>query len=146
MGNQRLYKNSGGFKGYLYETQSAKVTINGVTGKIVKLKNDKDGNHSNLPQFADTSDMYFKRGKNGKVIQGRVYIDRRMTIDFDWGHDHRNQDGTAFKKGIVHVQVSSTGLNGNVVRNSKNARSMTNEEIKKYGSIINYFAPEARFR
>jgi len=33
-------------------------------------------------------------------------MDRRKTVDIDWGHDHRNKgDGRYFERGEVHVHV-----------------------------------------
>ena len=84
---------------------------NGIRGKVVKLIADPKGNHAGLPTYSNTSDMYFRINKSGEVVQGKVYIDRRQAIDFDWGHVHVNVggDGKRFEKGIVHVQTYSIG-------------------------------------
>lgn len=152
MGNQREYIATGGFSVYLYEDHpdyEAK-TVNGVHGKVIKLKTDKTGTHAGLPTYANTSDMYFRLGQEGGIIQGKVYINRKMCIDFDWGHDHTNKgpgaDGRTFPKGVVHVQTYSVDEKGVVTRHSNNARYMNNAEMKKYGPIIKAFNPNAKFR
>ncbi len=96
--------------------------------------------------------MYFKAGRDGKVIQGSYYSkDRKIVLNFDWGHEHYNNpkkggDGRRFKKGVVHVQLYTTDKNGNVVRKNYNARMMNNEEMKKFGKIIRTYNPSAKFR
>lgn len=150
MGNQQEYIESGGFSKYLYETHNdfEPVTINGIRGKVLHYVADGDIDHTGLPQYANTSDMYFRVGPDGKVIQGKVYIDRRQCIDFDWGHDHTNYRGNGmhFPKGVVHVQTYGVDENGVRYRLSDDARHMNNDEIKKYGPLIHWFCPEARFR
>ena len=49
MGNQRQYIASGGFSQYLYKDESPKVTINGVTGKMISKVTDPTGTHDGLP-------------------------------------------------------------------------------------------------
>lgn len=61
MGNQREYLQSGGFSQYLYKDESPKVTINGITGKMISLATDPTGTHAGLPTYANTSDIYFKK-------------------------------------------------------------------------------------
>lgn len=152
MGNQRHYLSYGGFSEYLYEDHPAwkPITINGIHGKVIRLKADETGVHSNLPIYANTSDMYFRVGKDGTVIQGRVYINRRSCIDFDWGHTHTNKgadsDGRVFQKGIVHVQEYRIEDKQTITRLSNNARYMSDEEIKKYGAIIKAYNPNVKFR
>ena len=65
---------------YLYENHPGweSKTVNGIHGKVIKLKADKTGSHAGLPTYANTSDMYFRVGKDGKVIQAKVYISRKM--------------------------------------------------------------------
>ncbi len=147
MGNQQEYIESGGFSQYLYKDHHGfpTIEINGARGKVVLYQNDPNGKHYSLPTYANTSDMYFKVGKNGEVIQGRLYISRKSTLDFDWGHTHKNtSDGRIFEKGTVHVQEYSVDSHGRPSRNSK-ARPMTDAEIKKYGALIHAFNPNVKF-
>ena len=149
MGNQQDYIESGGFSQYLYKDHygfSAKE-VNGVRGKVVLDQRDPNGQHYSLPSYANSSDMYFKVSKGGEVIQGRLYIDRKSVLDFDWGHTHTNKsDGKTFTKGTIHVQVYSVDSNGKPTRHSDSARHMTNAEIKKYGSLIKAYNPNVKFR
>lgn len=148
MGNAREYITSGGFSVYLYDNHPGYETYhyNGLKAKVIVLKADPNGNHSGLPPYANTSDIYLRVGKSGNVIQAKVYTDRQHSLDFDWGHEHRNKDagkyGQVFPKGVVHVQsYSSTSQ-----RNSNSARYMTDYEIKKYGQILKHFDPNVKFR
>ena len=151
MGNQREYLSSGGFSQYLYEDNKnfSSLIVNGVRGKVVHYIPDGDDiDHTGLPAYADTSDMYFRVGSDGNVVQGKLYLDRKHCVDFDWGHTHVNRkgDGKIFPKGVVHVQVYPVNKNGKVTRLSDNARYMSNEEIAKYGGIIRAFNPDVKFR
>ncbi len=147
MGNQREYLESGGFTQYLYKDESPKVTINGVTGKMVSKISAPTAKHDGLPTYANTSDIYFKKGDDGLATQAKAYIGRKMYLDFDWNHDHKNKgDGRFFPKGTVHVQVYKIDKNGNIHRLSDDARFMSNYEMKKFGPIIKYFNPNAKFR
>ena len=148
MGNQREYIKSGGFSQYLYEDHKkfTPKTVNGIRGKVVHYILDGGTDHTGLPAYANTSDMYFRVGKDGNVVQGKVYIDRKHYLDFDWGHNHRNTDGEVFQKGTIHVQIHTIGKDGKFIRLSNNARYMNNEEIAKYGGIIHAFNPDVKFR
>ncbi len=146
MGNQREYIPSGGFSQYLYKDESPRVTINGVTGKMISMITDPTGTHAGLPTYANTSDIYFKKGTDGSASQAKVYIDRKTVLDFDWNHDHQNSDGRVFHKGTVHVQTYRVNPDGSLTRLSKKARFMNNHEMKKYGPIIKYFNPSVKFR
>ncbi len=150
MGNQNEYIASGGFSAYLYRDHNGfqSVEINGIRGKVVLDQRDPNGKHYSLPTYSNTSDMYFKVNKDGEVIQGRLYLDRKSYIDFDWGHKHTNTngDGRTFDKGKVHVQVYTLDGNGKPDRQSDNARFMSNTEMKKYGPVIHAFNPDAKFR
>lgn len=146
MGNEREYLKTGGFSAYLYENHPdwTPMSVNGVYGKVVKLKADPTGCHSGLPTFSDSSDAYFKLNKAGEVVQAKIYKDRRQSLDFDWGHSHTNTsgDGKTFPKGVVHVQAYTSGNN----RQSQVARYMTEAEIVRYGPILRAFNPNVRFR
>lgn len=148
MGNQRDYIESGGFSVYLYEDHPKwkSVIVNGINAKVLKLKKDKTGTHSGLPSYANTSDVYLKAGKDGDIIQAKVYDGRKHVFDFDWGHEHKNNngDGKIFPKGVVHVQCYSTIDIGK--RYSNLARLMTDKEIEKYGALLKYFNPNVKFR
>ena len=148
MGNERQYNPKGGFNEHLYDDHPAwtALNINGVRGKVITYVYDSKGIHTKLPTYSDTSDMYFRVDKTGKVIQAKLYLNRRQCIDFDWGHQHRNKgDGRVFEKGTVHVQTYSVLSDGSTRRNSE-ARYMSNEEIEKYGALIRAFNPEVKFR
>ncbi len=129
-----------------YEVIGASKSVGGIRGKILKRK-DSSATHSNLPQYAVTSDMYFRQNVHG-VCQGRVYLDHRMCIDFDWSHQHVNNgtDGRVFKPGVVHVQVWKQNADGTFTRVSDRARNMSNAEMKKYGPLIKAFCPTVKFR
>ena len=146
MGNQREYLASGGFSKYLYEDVTPSVTINGVTGKMIKSINTEPGDHDRLPTYSNTSDIYFKVGADGLASQAKVYDGRKMKLDFDWDHEHTNPDGTKFPKGTVHVQVYRLNSDGKWERISKHARHMTEAEIAKYAPIIKYFNPNVKFK
>lgn len=146
MGNGIIYP-EGGFSGKnaKYESIGPYLFANGLKGVIVKRIDDSDY-HSNLPQFANTSDMYFRNNANG-VCQGRVYIDHATFLDFDWSHRHTNKgDGRTFERGTIHVQMWSRNSDGSFTRHSDDARMMSNQEIQKYGPLIRKFCSEARFR
>lgn len=129
-----------------YETVGQSKTVGGIKGKILK-RIDGSETHSNLPYYAVTSDMYFRKNHEG-VCQGRVYLDHKLCIDFDWSHQHVNKgtDGRIFKSGVVHVQVWKQNADGTFTRVSDRARSMSNAEIKKYGPLIKAFCPNVKFR
>lgn len=145
MGNQRQYLKSGGFTRYLYKGESPKVTMNGVTGRMVSKIADPTGTHDGLPTYSNTCDIYFKKGEDGLASQAKLYKDRRTILDFDWDHDHKNADGTVFHKGRVHVQEYKLDAKGNPVRQSFHARLMKAWEIDKYGPIIRHFNKYVKF-
>lgn len=146
MGSARKFKDSGGFAEYLYETIGKERIINGIHAKVVKLKADESGTHSSLPQYADSSDMYLRLGFDGKPCQAKLYVSRRMCVDFDWGHDHKNADGKSFPQGVVHIQTYSVNSDGTASRNSANARYMSEHEIDMYGPVLMAFNPDIKFR
>lgn len=146
MGNGVIYP-EGGFTGpnAQYDRIGDYKYANGLKGLIVKRKGDPD-DHSNLPQFSNTSDMYFRQNKNG-VCQGRVYVDHATFLDFDWSHNHTNKgDGRHFERGKVHVQVWTRNSDGSFTRLSNDARMMSNMEMKKYGPLIRKFCQDVKFR
>ncbi len=148
MGNQREYIASGGFSQYLYvdHPDYSPRIMNGVQAKVIRYIGDGPKDHTGLPQYADTSDMYFRVGKDGTVTQGKVYVGRKQCIDFDWSHRHVNSDGESFPKGVVHVQIYEVDSKGESHRLSKRARYMNEAEITKYGPIILAFNPYVKFR
>lgn len=158
MGDQRSYeRGKNDFYAYIYTSLSARVTINGVTGRMVEKKVPFKTKHRDLPAYAGKSDIYFAKGPDGKASQAKLYSsDKKMRLDFDWDHTHVNKsDGKEFPKGTVHVQEykivkfkdSKTGKwRDKFIRNSNNARLMTDAEIEKYGPIIRHFNPDVKFR
>lgn len=148
MGNMRQFLESGGFSQYLYRdnTDFDSVTINGIVAKVVYKVNDPTKSQAGLPSYSNTSDMYFKKGPDGDIIQAKFYEGRKMKMDFDWGHDHENADGTLFHKGVVHMQVYTDIVGDKIPRLSGSARLMTDAEIKKFGPVILHYNPNVRFR
>lgn len=127
-----------------YVSLAPQITVNGVTGHLIKKKGDTD-THTNLPYYSNSSDVYFRQNKYG-VIQGRVYIGNKMFLDFDWSHNHVNSDGRRFQRGVVHVQVWRENGPADFVRLSDNARMMNNSEMKRYGPLLKRFCPSVKFR
>lgn len=116
-----------------------------MKGAIVRRKEDGVF-HSNLPQFANTSNIYFRENKNG-VCQARVYLDHASFLDFDWSHNHTNKiNRRSFERGTVHVQMWTRNSDGSFTRNSDDARMMNNSEMTKYGPIIRKFCHDVKFR
>ena len=154
MGDQRAYERGrNDFYSYLYTSLSERVTINGVTGKMIEKKTAFKDNHQKLPAYAGTSDVYFSRGEDGFASQAKVYEGGKMLMDFDWDHSHTNRDGTHFHIGTVHVQeyeVTRVKKNGkyvdHFVRKSNKARLMTQKEIDKYGALLLHFNPNLKFK
>lgn len=129
-----------------YVSFSRKETVNGVTGHLIKKNGSKD-THTNLPRYANSSDMYFRQNAKG-ICQARVYIGQKMFQDFDWSHDHKNKDGSGciFKEGHVHVQVWKENKDGSFTRISDSARSMSPAEMKKYGPVMKKFCSNIKLR
>lgn len=134
MGGEKTYNPDGGFTEQLYYQVGDAIEANGLTGKVLGKFGEKIG-HSNLPSYSNTSNIYFKIGKEGNVEQMRIYENRKMKMDFDWGHVHKE-----FPKGVVHVQTR--GANGS----SATTRFMSNEEIEKYGELLRKADPNVKFR
>ncbi len=158
MGDQRAYNNGkNDFYAYTYTTVSERIIINGVSGKMVEKKIPFKTKHQDLPAYGGSSDMYFAKGADGMATQAKLYgPDKKMRLDFDWNHDHKNKyDGQIFHKGTVHVQEyritqvkdAKTGRwVDKFIRASASARLMTNAEIIKYGAILRHFNPYIKFR
>lgn len=162
MGNQRSkVKGRNDLYSYLYTSLSPRVTVNGVTGRMIVDKSGINVEHPHLPAYAKTSDIYFYPGKDGLATQAKLYSeDKKMQLDFDWDHDHKNKDRNGnvtdtFQKGVVHVQEyistrykdpKDKKWKDHFKRKSNNARLMTDAEIVKYGPIILKFNPNVRFR
>lgn len=129
-----------------YVSLGRKETVNGVTGHLIKQKGAND-THTNLPRYANTSDMYFRQNAKG-ICQARVYIGQKMFLDLDWSHEHVNKhgDGRVFKEGHVHVQVWKENKDGSFTRLSNSARSMSPAEMKKYGPVMKKFCPDIKLR
>lgn len=116
-----------------------------MKGSLIKKVGDKD-THTNLPYYSNTSEVYFRKNSKG-VCQARVYVGRKMFLDFDWSHNHTNKDtGRLFKMGTVHVQVWEQNADGSFTRLSDNARGMNNAEINLYGQILRSFCPNIKLR
>lgn len=128
-----------------YTSIMPSITVNGVKGHVIKKVGDSD-THTNLPFYANTSDVYFRQNSKG-ICQARVYIGQKLYLDFDWSHHHTNKgNGHSFKEGTVHVQVWERQKDGTYRRLSDDARSMSNAEMKKYGPILRQFCPWIKLR
>lgn len=46
--------------------------------------------NSSFPKYVETSDMYLRKGDDGYAKLAKLYVDLNMIIDFDWGHNHKN--------------------------------------------------------
>lgn len=146
MGLQREYIKAGGFSSYLY-TQKGEtiVSSNGVEGKVVEKIDGAafDG----LSIYSNTSEVYFKRGHKGEIIQARIYKDRKPVCDFDWGHPHTNKGSKeSFEKGVVHVQEFIQKPDGSWSRNSHKARYMSPAEMARYGELLKKVNPTVKLR
>ena len=145
MGDQRRYQESGGFSEYLYvQIGETIVASNGVEGKVV-TKIDGTA-YDGLPTYSNTSEIYLKKNAQGEIIQARVYKDRKPVMDLDWDHPHENKNGEKFPKGVVHVQLWKDGPKGKPIRDSGRARYMNNEEVSRYGELIQKANSDAKLR
>lgn len=140
MGGQRSYLSSGGFSEYLYHQVGETITANGVSGKVIEPYGDNPS-HSGLPQYSNTSSVYFKLDdKTGLIEQARIYDGRKVSYDFDWGHTHKDH-----KTGTVHVHEWHQDSKGRWIRSSE-PRCMNNDEIKKYGELLKKANPNVKLR
>jgi len=160
MGDQRSrVRGRNDLYSYRYTSLSVRVTINGVTGRMIADKSGVNVDHIYLPM--QKSDIYFYPGKDGIATQAKLYsADKKKQLDFDWNQIHKNKDrnGNAtetFQEGVIHVQeyVSTRYKDpkdkkwkDHFKRKSNNARLMTEAEIAKYGPIILKFNPNVKFR
>lgn len=160
MGDQRSrVRGRNDLYSYRYTSLSVRVTINGVTGRMIADKSGVNVDHIYLPM--QKSDIYFYPGKDGIATQAKLYsADKKKQLDFDWNQIHKNKDrnGNAtetFQEGVIHVQeyVSTRYKDpkdkkwkDHFKRKSNNARPMTEAEIAKYGPIILKFNPNVKFR
>ncbi len=145
MGSQRQYLGTGGFSSFLYrQKRDSIVASNGVVGRIVEKI---DGTaYDGLPIHSNTGEVYLKMNQEGAIVQARVYNSRDPVVDFDWDHPHANRDGSRFQYGVVHVQSWRKDAKGRWIRDSKNARYMTDDEIKRFGELLKKANPKIRFK
>lgn len=143
MGNGKDYITSGGFDQYLYHQVGDTITAsNGVQGKAITEYTDGDDFHSSLPQYSNTSEVYFKIDDISKQIeQARVYKDRKVFLDFDWNHTHKQ-----FEVGLVHVHEWKFNKKGKWIRDESNVRYMTDAEIERYGELLKLANPNIKFK
>ena len=143
MGDVKSYNPSGGFDQYLYTQVGEPFTApNGVQGKIITKYSSANNFHESLPKYSNTSEVYLKRSDKGThpVEQARIYKDRKVVLDFDWGHTHKT-----FQQGIVHVHEWHYNNQGKWVR-CENPRYLNNDEIRKYGDLLKLAYPNIKFR
>ncbi len=138
MGGPSYYNPAGGFSEEHYHSVGDVIEADGLTGKVIE-KNEPGP--QNLPFHSGTSSHYFRMGPDGHIDQMRLYENRTMKCDFDWGHTHTDKKtGRVFPKGVVHVQ--ERGPDGKTV----STRMMNNAEMKKYGNFLRAADPNVKFR
>lgn len=145
MGTARTYnKETKSLSEHLYESIGDAFLVNGLKCKVIKLKTDPQGIHSNIPWYSNTSDAYVILGNDGLAKQIRIYKDHEPLKDIDWGHIHKNYstNGAEFSKGVVHVQEYQKGVD----RTGTPARHLNNEEIKIWWNVIKKMNPNAKIR
>ena len=113
----------------------------GKRGKVVTEIGDTEY-HSSLPRWSKKSEIYFKRNDRDShpIEQMRVFRARKASLDFDWGHTHKE-----FPEGTVHVHEWRPNNKGDFSR-SKHPRFMTPEEIERYGELIRRAAPGTKLK
>ncbi len=119
-----------------------------IIGNIKVIHNPHQERENDLPIESNSSDAYFKADVQKRVIQLRVYDEHthKAIMDIDFIDGHRNKKtGEVFPAGVAHVQEFKM-KNGVPVRDSKNARLMTEEEIAKWGDVIRLANPNVKFR
>lgn len=116
------------------------LSSNGISGKVIQRHGD-GRSHNGLPKYSNTSAVYFKLDDETRIIErARIYNDRHVAYDFDWGHDHKD-----YVAGVVHVHVWYLNKNGEWVRGS-NPRLLNSDEINKYGDLLKMANSEVKFR
>ena len=124
----------------MYHQIGETLSSNGVSGKVIE-KQGNDRAHDGLLKYSNTSDVYFKLDDQTKLIeQARIYKDRLVAYDFDWGHTHKE-----YKEGVIHVHEWYLNKKGKWVRSNK-SRLLNNSEIEKYGELLKKANPKVMFR
>lgn len=144
MGGAKAYNPAGGFSSYEFRQDGETIKVGGVSAKVI-VKIDDDKHQSGLPGRSNTPGAVYVNvlGEGKEPVQLRVFEGRMAHKDFDFGHPHGEKEtGKEFPKGVVHVQLFDEKGN----RDSKHARYMNNEEIRKYGPILRYLNPNVKFR
>lgn len=145
MGDFKTYNASGGFDQFLYyQIGDIIVANNGAQGKVVNEISDKmkEDFHGSLPMYSNTSKVYFKKSDEGdhSIEQARIYINRKVAFDFDWGHTHAD-----FNQGVVHVHEWHFNSKGKWVR-ARVPRGLNLDEIKEYGELLKLANPNVKLR
>lgn len=137
MGNERTLLEGGGFSEPLYHQIGETITVGDISGKVIeKIVKDFTG----LPLYANKSTIYLKKDEFGRIVQMRLYVDRKAALDFDWDHGHGK-----FVEGVVHVHEWGNNNNGKW-RRCTPKRYMNDDEIGKYAEFLRRVDPMAKFR
>lgn len=140
-----MYRAEGGFSSYLYIQEGDSIIApNGIEAKVVKKI---DGNaYDGLPIYSNTSKIYLKK-VDGKIVQARIYNNRKPVVDLDWNHEHTNKKSKEkFSDGIVHVHEWKKNTKGEWVRDERHARYMNNDEMSTYSNLLNMLNSKIKFR
>ena len=68
----------------MYHQVGDTITANGISAKVITRVGGLPG-HDGLPQYANTSNVYLKMARDGKIEQARIYNGRKAALDIDWG-------------------------------------------------------------
>lgn len=137
MGKFNEYNKTGGFSTYNY-VHRERITAGDLSGEVLSKYNEKVS-HTGLPEYSNTAKIYFWRARDGRIIQMRIFVDRKAAFDFDWGHTHGQ-----FQKGVVHVHSWILDAKGKPHRQEPH-RTMNNDEIRMYGALLRKADPHVRF-
>ena len=137
MGRFQEYNKAGGFNSYDF-VHTKYISVGNLSGEVLKKYNEVIP-HTSLPEYSNTGKIYFKENRNGEIIQMRIYVNRKASLDFDWGHEHKN-----FSKGVVHVHLWTLDSKGKHIRNEPRGL-MSNKEIELYGNILKKANPNIKF-
>lgn len=137
MGKFNDYNKAGGFRSYNY-VHRERIIVGDLSGEVLSKYNEKVS-HTGLPEYSNTARIYFWRARDGRIIQMRIFVDRKAAFDFDWGHTHGK-----FEKGVVHVHAWKLDAKGQPHRQEPH-RILNIEEIKKYGALLRKADPHIRF-